>query len=114
MKAGKLNKRLTLQRFDGSTNARGQPDYNAAANWDDQADVWGQVEPLSGREAERARKIFADATVRVTVRYHSTAKPTAKDRWQLKSDGRLFYIGHVLDENLAHRQIVTLCGESPA
>jgi len=112
-RGGKFNKRLILQRFDGTQNDRGQVQYDTAGNWDDIATLWAKVEPLSGRELERARTVMADATVRVTVRYHTTAAISTKDRWKFKTGGRLLYIGHHHDPAEAHGEIVTLCGEDP-
>jgi SPP1 family predicted phage head-tail adaptor len=63
--AGKLDKRITLQRNEGTANADGE----IVASWVDKyQNVPARIEPLSGRELFSARQVNAELTHKVTIR----------------------------------------------
>ncbi len=78
MRAGRLRNQITLQQ-----PAKGVADsYGAsAATWADVADVWAEIEELSGIESLGGRAIAADLSHRVVIRWRSDVKPTWRIRW---------------------------------
>jgi SPP1 family predicted phage head-tail adaptor len=90
MQAGKLDRRITLQRFTETRDAFNEP----VKSWDPLATVWASYEPLSDGERFRASETAANASARFVIRYSSTvADLTPKDR--LTFDGTVFDIIHV-------------------
>ena len=80
LRAGKLNKRVTLQRPRDADerDTHGQP----VDDWPDVATVWAAVEPLSAGESQRAQQAGADLTHRVTIRYRADVL----SNWRVKFD----------------------------
>ena len=68
MRAGKLDRRLTIRRasmsHDGFANVQGDPS--------DLATVWAERMPMSDGERNQQGGVFASATVRFRVRYSAT------------------------------------------
>lgn len=67
MRAGELNKRLTIQQPTATTNIRG----GKTKGWADLATVWGSLESLSGREFFEAHQTETEITTRIRIRYMS-------------------------------------------
>ncbi|OAB31755.1 hypothetical protein PMSD_18390 [Paenibacillus macquariensis subsp. defensor] len=67
LNAGKLNRRITIQKEGPSEDAAGYPIPNPP--WEDVATVWASREPLRGRELWAAATIHAEKTVRYKIRY---------------------------------------------
>ncbi len=89
MRAGQLRHRVAVQSATQTTNDAGDP----IRTWSTTAAVWARVEPLSGREAERARAIRADLTHKVTIRGGVTLTPAMRFLF----GSRVLNVGHVLD-----------------
>jgi SPP1 family predicted phage head-tail adaptor len=106
MRAGQLNKRLTLQRQAAGLDSAG----GASGEWESIATLWAKVEPIGGGENEQARQTVANATLRVTVRASQGLTITTADR--LKHRSRFYFIGHVNDLESRGREIVLTCGEA--
>lgn len=64
MRAGLLRHRLQIQSLGGSPDSFGQ----TQPEWTTVATVWGQVEPLLGRERFTAQQVQAEVTHKITVR----------------------------------------------
>ena len=67
MRAGRLNRRITLQSATEVRDAYGQ----AVKTWADVATVWAEVMPLSGREREIASQTAAETNVKFRIRWRS-------------------------------------------
>lgn len=65
MKVGKLRHRVILQRRADVENADGE----VVPTWTDLAEVWGSLEPVSGREYFAAQQVNAEVTTRILVRW---------------------------------------------
>jgi SPP1 family predicted phage head-tail adaptor len=65
MKAGELNKRLTIQQPSATTNVRG----GKTKGWEDLATVWGSLDSLSGREFFEAHQTETEISTRIRIRY---------------------------------------------
>ena len=67
LRAGQLNRRITLQR---PSNA--QDNFGAVqSTWIDVATVWADIQPLSGRELENARRMASEISHQITLRYQT-------------------------------------------
>jgi SPP1 family predicted phage head-tail adaptor len=75
--AGKLRYRGTLQRRTESVGALGQ----SKNDWIDVCRRWASIEPLRGRELERARQVISTATTRIIIRAPRTFDLTSKYRF---------------------------------
>lgn len=103
MQAGQLRHRVTLQSASQSTDSYGQ----VTLTWSDTATVWASVQPLQGREAERAKQIHKDVTHNVTIRYRSGV--STAQRFKLGS--RYLNILSVLNTDERNVELVCLCME---
>jgi len=67
MKVGRLRHRITLQhRADIET-----PEGEVVPSWADTADVWGSIEPMSGREYFAAQQVNSEVTARILIRWRA-------------------------------------------
>lgn len=66
MDAGKLRELVTIQQKSPTgTGGRGQPVYE----WTAFANVYAEIESLTGKKAEIARQLVAEASHQITIRY---------------------------------------------
>lgn len=103
MRAGDLNKRVTIERRATTQDTFGGQD----ATWSTVAVVWAGIQPMTGRELFAAQSVESEVTTQIVMRYQ--AGITAKMR--VNYSGRLFNIHAVLDENERHRELTLLCSE---
>jgi SPP1 family predicted phage head-tail adaptor len=105
VRAGKMRCRVHIQSQAATpVGSRGQ----MTASWvDDYAD-WAEIVILSGREGEVARQLYAEATVRITLRYREGL--TEKKR--IRYGARFFQIGLVNNVEERNREHECLCSES--
>lgn len=90
MQAGKMDRRITLQRFTETRDSYNEP----AKTWATLAVRWAAYEPLTDGERFRAGETSAGASARFRIRYSAAvADLNAKDR--LKLDGVTHEILHV-------------------
>lgn len=90
MEAGKLDRRITLQRYGITYNADNEPIEGFA----DLATVWASVQYASDGEKIRAAEVGATISIRFQIRYSSTvAGINPKDR--VIYDGKTFDISGV-------------------
>ena len=67
MRAGRLDRRVTIQARTLTRNAYGEQ----VETWADVATVWGEKNDLKGREFLAARQLSADITTRFRLRYRA-------------------------------------------
>lgn len=65
MKVGRLRHRIILQQRSDAENAEGE----VVPGWTDLAEVWGSIEPVSGREYFAAQQVNAEVTTRIVIRH---------------------------------------------
>ena len=58
LRAGQLNRRITLQRPSSAQDSFGA----VQSTWIDVATVWADIQPLSGRELENARRMASEVS----------------------------------------------------
>ena len=103
MQAGKLRHLLTLQQATDVLNARGE----AIPGWANVTDLWGSIEPLSGREGFQAQQMYASATHRVRIRYRAGVVP----KMRFLKGSREFEIDAVLNVDERNRELVCIATE---
>lgn len=105
-RVGRLKHRVELQQQIAGLDALGRQN-RTGAEWTKVAKLWAEVLEVSGREAERARQIVADASHAVTIRY----RDGVTNEQRLLFRGRVLEIRAVLDEDGTQRELLLLCGE---
>lgn len=90
MQAGKLDRRIVIQRSTTSADAFNEPVETFATL----ATVWAEAKPISDGERMKAGQTLADKMIRFTIRYSSTvADVDPRDR--IVFDGRTFDISGI-------------------
>lgn len=103
MEAGKLRKRVSLQRPSTTFDAHGQE----IVTYLTYMTVWASVVPLTGRERVLGEQIKSDVTVQVTIRH---VKGVAAKHRVLFGE-RVLEIDAPLNTDERNRQLVLLCRE---
>lgn len=67
MRAGQLNKRVTLQTPAAGQDEFGQP----LTGWTDVATVWASITDMTGREYIAAAAVQTSVQTRITIRYRA-------------------------------------------
>ena len=67
MRAGDLDRRITIRRASFAPDAFNEP----VATWSDTATVWAAARHVTDAERFRAQEIGAEVTTRFTIRYSS-------------------------------------------
>jgi SPP1 family predicted phage head-tail adaptor len=105
MQAGALRHRLTIQ---AAPRVPVRDTTGAAVEvWEDVAEVWGSVEPLSGRELMSAQQLNAELSHRVRLRYLPGLSPIM----QIRYGTRRFRLYSIVDPDERHREQICLCSE---
>jgi SPP1 family predicted phage head-tail adaptor len=107
-RAGSLNRRVTIQSRSTGQDGAGQQ----LTSWSDVATVWASIEPLSGRELERAQALHSEITHQVVIRYDvAYSNPAQMAARRLNFGGRIFNIHAALETDMAHHEIALMCSE---
>ena len=101
MEAGKLDQRVTLERFTETEDAYGA----TVSEWQTVGTFWAAVLPLSGKEIIAGDAVAALTDVRVILRYQHGI--TAADR--LTHRGKTLEIKAVIERASQRRVLELLC-----
>jgi SPP1 family predicted phage head-tail adaptor len=94
--AGRLSKRIQIQRRSNVKDSLGELLFV----WTDIASVWADVQPLTGRELESARRLSSEVTHLITVRYRAIFSDTRQVAgYRALFAGRILNIHACLDED---------------
>lgn len=74
MRAGRLDKRVTIQQASEAKNAS----HEIIKTWSTLATVWANVQPLKGSEVFEAQKVNASSTIKFTIRPRSDITSTMR------------------------------------
>jgi SPP1 family predicted phage head-tail adaptor len=99
MEAGKLDRRITVERATTTTDAYG----GEVATWVPLGTVWAAVEPISDGERFRAAEVAAQVTTRFRIRWGLGV--TVEDR--VVYDGRTYGIVGVKEIGRREGQEIT-------
>lgn len=103
MRAGRLNKYVTIQEPIAITNDYGEQE----TMWVEFEKVWAGVSPLRGREFFEAQQISNANSIRVTIRYISTLK----DTFRILYGEKILQIKAIIDSNEKHTYQELMCEE---
>jgi len=103
MRAGKIRRRLIIQRAIETQGATGE----MSVAWVTFATVWGSVEPLRGREFWAAKEMQAEVSTRIRIRYLAGVTP----KMQIVDGAKLYWIEAVIDPEMRHIQMDLMCVE---
>ena len=103
MRAGKLNKRITIQSKAASKDTYGEE----TITWSTWATVWAAVEPLRGREFLDGKMITAEISHRFRIR----ARDGILEEWRVSYDSRVFDILAIIHIEERDREIHLMCQE---
>jgi SPP1 family predicted phage head-tail adaptor len=101
MRIGQLRHWLTVEQADRTEDGGG----GATLVWSSIAQIWGAIEPLSGKESLEADRLSGSATYNVTVRYRDDLTPSMRFR----RNGDIYEILSVLDEDGRGRFLKCKC-----
>jgi len=85
MKAGRLDRRITIMRASLSANALNEHEET----WLDIATVWASKEDISDSERIRAQEVSAEITTRFQIR-HSSAVADVNPKDRVRFEGRVY------------------------
>ncbi len=110
MQAGRLDQRVTIERFDSVRDSNGDVIQNPNTGevsyaWVPVATVWAAVEPLNGREFIAAQAVQSEVTTRIRVRYRLNFEPA--DR--INHEGTLYDIQSIINPRSGNRELVLMC-----
>ena len=97
MDAGRLDKRIIIERLEATEDEIGQP----VEAWIPTYSVWAAIEPLQGREYLAAMAVQAERTVRIRIRYLPGIVSTMRVVYQ----GRVFAIQSVINLREANDEL---------
>lgn len=105
MQAGKLRHRITLQKPVKVQN----PETGSVENiWQELAQLWAEVSPLSAREFVAAQAMQNAVTTRITIRYRQDIEP----KYRILFRGKIFNIEGILSDPKSGLEYLTLpCSE---
>jgi SPP1 family predicted phage head-tail adaptor len=107
MKAGDLNRRVTLQSPSGISDALGE----RTTVWTDQTSVWASINPLTVREILAAGELHSETSHRVRIRYSLLAS-TITSAWRIMYGTRIFVLqGAPRNVGEANDMLELLCSE---
>lgn len=104
MRAGRLRFRIALDEPVMTQDDTGDP----VPNWVTRAMVWGNIEPLTGRESLATQQVLSDLTTRITLRADMTTE-RMNATWRLRHRGVIYNITSLADRQLRGREIELLC-----
>lgn len=108
LRAGQLNRRITLQRQSTVQDSFGGP----VRTWLNVATVWADIQPLTGRELESAQRMASEISHQITVRYQVSLTDTrVVSGYRALYKARSFNIHAALNEDESNVLITLLASE---
>ncbi len=108
LRAGQLNRRITLQSPVATLDSYGVP----TPGWTDVATVWADIQPLTGRELVSADQMASVLTHQLTVRYSSLLTDTrVVAGYRALYKGRIFNIHAAMNEDESNVLVTLLASE---
>lgn len=88
MNIGKMNKRITIQKFTVTQNDNGFD----VEEWADYKTIWASANNLFGKEFYAAKAVQAEKTVEFTVRYGKYLENIDTKNYRIAWNGRFYNI----------------------
>lgn len=89
MRAGILNKKISIMRWIETDNPFGEP----VTNWEEQTKAYASINPIRGTEKYLSHEKHAEVTHEIVTRYIPNVTPKNRIDWC----GRIFDIVSVID-----------------
>lgn len=102
--AGKLDKRVTLQKYLGDT----ETGYTKPDNWQDVATLWANINAVGDRSFYAAQSAHAELTHKVTIRYRPGV---SADMRFLYGERILEIVSPPIDYDEQHMFLILRCRE---
>lgn len=110
MKAGDLDRRITLQAGTPALDAAGDP----IMSWADAFKRWAKKRERGTSQGEGVGSILRQVNVEFTVRDDSQTRTIAPERFRILYDGRTYTINGITEaEDGRHRYFVISCATRP-
>lgn len=103
MKAGELRHRVTIQQKAVSQDAIG----GQVETWSTVTTVWAAVEPLAGRDYMEGKRLVAEVSTRVRMRYRAGVVPEMRVVYGTHT----YDVVSVIDFREEHRELALMCRE---
>lgn len=103
MRAGWLNKRVTIEQVSRTQNEYGE----TVETWSKLRDVWASIEPLRGEEYIASKTMQAGVDHRIRMRY----QPDLTPKHRIKYGSRIFEIESVIHVREAKVETQAMCRE---
>lgn len=104
MRAGRLNKLITIEQATETQDATGQ----AVKSWATYRQVWAAIEPIKSGEHITSQQIVGEATVRIRVRADNGITEKMRVSW----NGRIYNIeGPPINISERDREMHLMCSE---
>ena len=103
MRAGQMNKRVTLQIKSVTIDGLG----TEVITWTDHATVWASVEPVTGREYYLAQQQATSISTKIGIRY----RRGITGGWRVKYGNRIFDIQAPINVGEKNKELILLCEE---
>lgn len=101
---GTLRHRVTLQQQTISRDGYG----GEVVTWSELFTAWAAVEPLQGRELLDGKRLEAEVTSRIRMRYRAGVKPGQRVTW----GDHTYDIEAVIEPESRRRELVLMCRET--
>lgn len=101
MQAGKLNRRIMLQK---PVETQSPLTGAVTSGWADVKELWASVVDLSARDFVAAQAGQSEVTTRITIRW----RDDVTDKHRIVHRGRIYNIHGVLEDDKSGREYLTL------
>ncbi len=103
MRAGRLNKRVTIETLTETVDGSGQ----AIKSWSEFARPWASIDPINGREYFSGNQVKETMTVKIKIRYQSGIT----NKMRVNHGGKLYNIEGMVNIFERDKELILLCSE---
>lgn len=107
MNPGRLNKRITLQKYTPAEGEWG----NTTSDWKDWTSMWASINSLFGREFWEAKQVNLENTINITIRYQKILKDLDIRENRVKWDGKIYNITFIDNPRFENKYLTLKCVE---
>lgn len=107
MNPGRLNKRITLQKYTSVEGEWG----NTVTEWKDLTSMWASINSLFGREFWEAKQANLENTINITIRYQKVLKDLDTRAYRVKWDSKIYNITFIDNPRFENKYLTLKCVE---
>lgn len=105
MEPGRLRHRIIIERVAVAGDSMGQ----GTETWTTFSTVWGDIQPLRGRDFIAAQASNSEVTTKVIIRYLAGISP----KWRLKYGTQVYQILEMINPGMKNVSLEFMCKEQP-